>query len=244
MNCPLAISPAGRRGVIDLSGMEAQAEQSQTCGITSRSQTVRHCCCGATVSGSAPRCSSAATARPSSSGGLAGVGVGEEQQGAGRREGALMAGPGLPVPSGGQFGSGNQPKAWVGRGAAAHDVRGGVGRAIVHHEQFEIGIGGGEDGANHRLDGLRLVPRRDDDADHGARTGASCSRSRFSSPAGITSGRRGTREGRGGRSPMPYHRRQFGLELPELFTMSCPSSAVSGAGTPFWANRVATRASV
>ena len=91
-----------------------------------------------------------------------GVGVGKEEELSLRRAVPLNAGPGLAVPARWQWLARHQPHPRVLRREPLHDRGGIVGAAVVHHQQLERTVGGGQHGSDHRLDGRRLVAGGDD----------------------------------------------------------------------------------
>src|SRR3989441_6165325 len=96
---------------------------------------------------------------------MPGVGICEQEQVAPRHAVALGDGPRLPKPSLWQLLAPHQAQP-TGRLAGARDalddLRGGVARAVVHHDHLDGPILGREDRPNAALDVHRLVPGRDD----------------------------------------------------------------------------------
>src|SRR2546426_12418027 len=96
---------------------------------------------------------------------MPGVGIREQEQVALRHAIALGDRPRLPKPSLRQLLAPYQAQP-IGRLAGArealHDLRGGVARAVVHHDYLDGPILGREERPNAALDVHRLVPGRDD----------------------------------------------------------------------------------
>src|SRR2546422_11671166 len=96
---------------------------------------------------------------------MPGVGIREQEQIAPRHAIALGDGPRLPKPSLRQLLAPHQAQPTgrlAGTREALHDLRGGVARAVVHHDDLDGPILSREDRPNAALDVHRLVPGRDD----------------------------------------------------------------------------------
>jgi hypothetical protein len=74
---------------------------------------------------------------PKQLGCVPGIGVGEEEELARGNARTLSTCPGLAVPALGEQRAGHQSHPRVGRGQSLYDGAGLVGRAVVHHQQFE-----------------------------------------------------------------------------------------------------------